>query len=191
MHIIFVTEIWGKTPHVDAMVSFFKDTADNITIVDPYDGADPAFPSEKEAYAQYQAQCGHAEFAERVSKALRESTEPTCLVGFSAGAGAVWSAVSADSVGTAKAAICFYGSSIRDMVDYDPKVPVDLVFSDNEPHFDVESVARTLQDIPNAQCYITPFAHGFMNPLSANFHGEAYHFWLKWIKDQLAEHMAS
>jgi len=190
MHIIFATEIWGKTPHVDLMASKFEDIASNITIIDPYDGSDPAFGSEEDAYARYTADCGHSQYGQRVLDALQLATEPTCLVGFSAGAGAVWSAVCAENVGAAKGAVCFYGSPIRNMMDYSPKVPVDLVFSENEPHFDVETVARTLQDIPLAQSYITPFEHGFMNPLSKNYHEEAYHFWLQWIKDQVVSHCA-
>lgn len=191
MHIIFATEIWGRSSHVDVMTDSFKDIASKITVIDPYDGTDPAFCSEEDAYARYVAECGHEKYAKRVSGALQQSAEPTCLVGFSAGAGAVWSAVCAENVGTATGAVCFYGSSIRNMIDYQPNIPVDLVFSENEPHFDVETVARSLQDIPLAQCYITPFEHGFMNPLSKHYHQEAYHFWLQWIKDQVVSHCAS
>lgn len=191
MHIIFATEIWGRNPHVDAMAAYFEDIASKVTVVDPYDGTDPAFGSEEDAYARYEAECGHEKYAQRVLEALQQSTEPTCLVGFSAGAGAVWSAVCAENVGAAKGAVCFYGSHIHNMMDYVPKVPVDLVFTENEPKFDVETVARSLQDIPLAQCYITPFEHGFMNPLSENYHQEAHGFWLQWIKDQIVSHCAS
>lgn len=187
MHIIFVTEIWGKTPHVDSMVSFYQETAESVTVVDPYDGTDPAFTSEEEAYQKYSAVCGHEAYAKRVVEAVKQAQEPVYLVGFSAGAGAVWSACCAELSEHIHGALCFYGSSIRTMTDSTPKVPVELIFSDNEESFDVESVARKLQDYPLAQCYITPFAHGFMNPLSANFHQEAYNFWLTWIRDQLME----
>lgn len=190
MHIIFATEIWGKTPYVDGMVSFFEDIATKITVVDPYDGTDPAFTSEEDAYARYVSECGHDRYARKVIEAAQQTTEPACLIGFSAGAGAVWSAACADNVGAVVGAICFYGSPIRNMMDYTPKVPVDLVFSDKEKSFEVEPVARELQDLPLAQCYITPFAHGFVNPLSANFHKEACQFWLQWIKDQLAPQAA-
>lgn len=188
MHIIIATEIWGKTPHVDAMVASFEEIASKVTVVDPYDGADPAFASEEAAHACYKEQCGDAVYAQRVAKTIAEAAEPVCLLGFSAGAGAVWTAASNSSVDTVKAAVCFYSSSIHTMTDYVPKVPVEFVFAKEEPHYDVENVARSLQDIKNVQCYITPFEHGFLNPASAQYDSEVYFFWLQWIKDQLAIH---
>ncbi|MCT4536422.1 dienelactone hydrolase family protein [Halodesulfovibrio sp.] len=188
MHIIIATDIWGKTPHLNAMAASFEEIASKVTIVDPYDGGDPEFASKDAAYAHYKEQCGDAAYVERVSQAVAEATESVCLLGFSAGAGAVWSAVSGSSVGTVKAAVCFYSSSIHTMTDYLPKVPVEFVFAKEEPHYDVENVARTLQDIENVQSYITPFEHGFLNPASAQYDSEVYFFWLQWIKDQLGLH---
>lgn len=185
MHIILATEIWGRTSHVNQMVTEFEKYSTAVTVVDPYDGIDPAFTSENAAYARFVKECGHTLFAERVSQVLLSSTAPTCLVGFSAGAGAVWSSICAENVGLAKGAVCLYGSSIRNMTEFDPKVPVELIFPEHEPHFSVREVVRALRNIRMATCHTTPFGHGFMNPLSKNYNEDAYHLWLQWIIEKI------
>lgn len=183
MHIILGTEIWGRTPHVVTMAKSLAEIA-SVTVVDPYDGNAPEFASEEEAYARFLEAGGHDAYAVQMAQALAEADEPTYLLGFSAGAGAIWSAVCGDERGIAKGALCFYGSHIRNLMGLETKVPVEMVFSDKEKHFDVEPVARDLQDKENVQCYLTHFEHGFMNPVYEHFNADVYGFWMDWIKDQ-------
>ncbi|MCG8529061.1 MAG: dienelactone hydrolase family protein [Desulfovibrionales bacterium] len=190
MHLIIGTDIWGRTPHVEAMAESFADVAKTVTIVDPYAGEDLNFSDEETAFSRFIETGGHARYAQCVADVVAAAEEPVCLLGFSAGAGAVWSAVNSHDSGQICCAMGFYGASIRTMMDVEPVVPVDLIFSDNEKHFDVEAVARDLQDKANVQCYIAPFVHGFMNPAYAHFDTEVYLFWVDWIKEQLLEHCA-
>ncbi len=186
MHVILVTEIWGHTKYVNKMADAFLCNASSVSVVDPYNGTDPGFVNEEEAYSCYLSECGHSEYAKRVSLALSRATAPVCLVGFSAGAGAVWSAVCKKEVDRAQGAICFYGSSIRTMTELVPSIPVDLVFSEHEPNFEVTQVVQALQKHPLTDCHLTPYGHGFMNPLSANYNSNAYQQWLTWIQDRVA-----
>jgi len=186
MHAIIATEIWGRTSHVEAMAARLGPLADGIIIVDPYDGQDPGFTSEEQAYACFKEVCGHSRFAEQVGRTLFEQNGPVVLLGFSAGAGAVWAAVTQEKAENAKGAICFYGSSIRNMLELQPKVPVDLIFPEHEPHFDVRATIDALGKKPLATCHTSPHGHGFMNPLSPSYDARAYETWMDWIEKRLA-----
>ena len=186
MHILIATEIWGRTPHTDGLAQSLCPAEGRVTVVDPYDGADPGFRDEDEAYAAFLDRCGHEEYGRRVRRALLEIAEPVFLAGFSAGAGAVWSAACARDTGRAVHAACFYGSAIRTMTGLTPRIPVDLIFPDHEPHFDVIRLADELAGKPLARCHVIPQAHGFMNPLSANHDVAAARHWTDWLKRRIA-----
>lgn len=185
MLIILVTEIWGRTPHVDLMAETLGRISNVVEVVDPYNGTDQQFANEEEAYSSFITRCGHDEYARRVSHVVSRATEPVFLVGFSAGAGAVWATACEKATPNVQSAICFYGSSIRTMLDAVPSVPVEIISPEHEPHFDVQGMLHTLRDKPMTQCHTVPYGHGFMNPLSANYNNEGYTFWLKWIQNHL------
>ena len=185
MHILIATEIWGRTPHVDALAQTLRKGRHDSLIVDPYDGLDPAFGSEDEAYAAYIEHCGHAAYARRVSQALHGLDGPVVLIGFSAGAGAVWATVCMDTPAPVVQAACFYGSAIRTMADKVPAVPVDLIFPAHESHFDVGELAARLQTKPHVTCHMTSEGHGFMNPLSAYHSADATSHWTRWLTETI------
>ncbi|QJB57045.1 dienelactone hydrolase family protein [Pseudodesulfovibrio sp. zrk46] len=185
MTILLVTEIWGRTSHVEAMADALRSVGNSVLIVDPYDGTDPGFVNEDEAYAEYLAACGHEEYARRVVQGLCEVEGPVSLLGFSAGAGAVWAAVT-EVTGEALSAFCFYGSSIRTMHDRTPRVPTYLVFPNYEKHFDVDEVIVQLQGKDRTQCFKADGGHGFMNPMSENYSENLHKLWFDWILEKLS-----
>jgi dienelactone hydrolase len=180
MEIILATEIWGRTPHTDALADRLRPYADRVTVADPFDGCDPRFASEEQAYAAYLDHGGLEPYARRVTDLAREAAHPALLIGFSAGAGAAWAAVCTRGLPILRAC-CFYGSAIRTMTDRVPSAPVDLIFPDAEPHFDVDELATTLQAIPLTSCHRAEAGHGFMNPLSANYDETASRHWTDWL----------
>jgi len=187
VEILIATEIWGRTAHVERLAEALCSSECTATIIDPYDGDDPKFLTEDEAYAEYLEHCGHEEFARRVSVALERATAPVCLVGFSAGAGAVWSAVCQTQTTFAQKAFCFYGSAIRDMAEHTPQVPVELIFPRHEPYFNVPDLVKRLETKEQVKCHVTPEGHGFINPLSAQYDQSAYDHWTHWLKGALAD----
>lgn len=186
MDIIIVTEIWGRTQYVEAFASSLGSSKNRIRVIDPYDGYDPKFVSEEDAYSTFTTACGHDGYAEQVCLAISQQTAPVCLVGFSAGAGAVWSAVCRNEFSFVKGAICFYGSSIRKMTELSPSVPVELIFSEYELHFEVKETIKALEHKPKVTCHVAPYRHGFMNPLSVNYDTKAYHQWLAWTQNRIS-----
>lgn len=187
MDILLATEIWGRTPHVDALANSLHPFAGRVMVADPYDGRDPCFPNETSAYAAYLEHCGHEEYARRVTLAAAEAAEPVFLVGFSAGAGAVWTAICTENLPVA-GACCFYGSAIRNLSDTTPNAPVDLIFPDQEDHFDVAALADVLAAKPLTRCHRAGAGHGFMNPLSANYSPAEHRFWMDWLISKASRH---
>lgn len=99
-------------------------------------------------------------------------------MGFSAGAAATYKALndfSSDSeqMKTIRHLIGFYPGQIRHHLDITPGCPVTLVFPRSEQHFDLDKVIDSLAKKANIRCIRAPFAHGFMNPLSASYHKRA------------------
>ena len=185
MHVLIATEIWGRTPHIEKLAGTLESAADAVTVIDPYSGTDPGFRDEDQAYAAFLELCGHEKYARRVRQALHKAVQPVFLAGFSAGAGAVWSAVCAQDTGHARYAACFYGSGIRTMTERVPRVPVDMIFPGHEPHFDVLALADTLREKPLIRCRMVPQGHGFMNPLSVRYDKEAARHWTAWLQQKI------
>ncbi|WP_338668930.1 dienelactone hydrolase family protein [Pseudodesulfovibrio methanolicus] len=180
MEIILATEIWGRTPHIDALAGRLRPHADRVTVADPFDGRDPHFATEEQAYAAYLDHGGLEPYARRVTDLVREAARPVLLIGFSAGAGAAWAAACTPGV-PLRRACCFYGSAIRTMADRAPLAPVDLIFPDREPHFDVDALAAALRAKPLVTCRRADAGHGFMNPLSENYDEAAGRRWTAWL----------
>ena len=180
MEIILATEIWGRTPHIDALSARLRPHARRVTVADPFDGHDPRFSSEEEAHAAYLDRGGLEPYARRIKALVAATAPPVLLMGFSAGAGAVWVAACTEDTPIIHAC-CFYGSPIRTMADRTPRVPIDLIFPDHEPHFDVDELANTLTAKPLVTCHRANAGHGFMNPLSANHDETASRHWTDWL----------
>ncbi|MFK4765930.1 dienelactone hydrolase family protein [Desulfobaculum sp. SPO524] len=185
MQILLATEIWGRTPHVDMMADTFRRVAASVTVVDPYGGADQGFVSEGEAYARYVETGGLEAYTNRVRDMLATLHGPVALVGFSAGAGAVWAVSRETPPVPLLAVLCFYGSAIRTMMDTPPQVPTDAIFPAHEPHYCVDDVICVLNRAPHVHCHTTPHGHGFMNPLSVNYAPSAAAKWLVWAQTRL------
>lgn len=173
MTTIIVTDIFGRTEHVEKIAVYFK----NSIIIDPYDGKNILFADEAQAYQYFNENCGLDRYTEKLSLALSGRVR---LIGFSVGASAVWNVLSSGF--DIESAVCFYGSRIRDNVEVITQCPVLAVFPAFEPSFDVDSVVAALSDKPNVEVEKTQYLHGFMNKLSVNFNAHGYLEYLHRIK---------
>lgn len=138
-------------------------------MVDPHHGTRKDYPDEDHAYAAFQAAGGMDAYVERCLEKILAGPAPRYLLGFSAGASALWKALGQVPEGTAERAQLFYGGQIRHFPDCQPACPVHLVFPAREALFSVEELMMVLQGRPRVTMERTPFLHGFMNPLSRNF----------------------
>ncbi|HEY0921339.1 dienelactone hydrolase family protein [Rheinheimera pacifica] len=178
--ILLVSDIFGLCTGLNRLAQdLAANAAVQIQLIDPYQGTAQQFADEQQAYAAYSAQCGHDRYAGWVAQALQAAPKPFDLViGFSAGAGALWRALVQVHADRVKQAVLFYPGQIHRHLAVAPQVPTQIVFGDSEPHFAVADICAQLQQQPAVSAVTTPFAHGFMNPASKAFNEAAYRQYL-------------
>jgi dienelactone hydrolase len=184
MKLLIAADIFGNTPA-------FNDLADQLSFgckdtirIDPYPGRAMNFKNEADAYACFQATVGLDNYINKISSVISGQTDDLLFIGFSVGASALW--VLSGRTRLPGPAICFYGSQIRHHLDVEPDNRVQLIFPEHEPHFNVETVIKSLSDKQGVTCTTVPFKHGFMNRLSTNFDSTGYqtyiHFITMWVQ---------
>lgn len=95
------------------------------------------------------------------------------LIGFSAGATAVWLSAAQPQSHPAFRALLFYGSRIRLYSELTPRFPIELIFAAHEAAFDPAALGADLAR-PDVWVEIAPGTeHGFMNPRSPGFSSQA------------------
>ncbi|MEF2146238.1 MAG: dienelactone hydrolase family protein [Desulfovibrionaceae bacterium] len=185
MRLYVVTEIYGQNEHTDEMARRLSVSGCPCSVVDPYDGRRLDLCSEADAYGRFMAECGHERYArlleQRICEDMESGAGPVRVVGFSAGASAVWGVACAAVPGLAYA-VCFYGSQIRFTANNVPCCPVDVVLPQFEDHYSVSALARQLDGHARVVCHETPWLHGFMNPLSSNYASDGYEYWMRWLE---------
>lgn len=176
-HILIVTDIFGQCNGLNHLLNALAVPAQQLIIVDPYCGNPQAFPSEREAYTAFTAQCGHEQYVKLVSAQLSALTFPIRLaLGFSAGATALWRAAAngQSEYSAIQHAVLFYPGQIYKCLNLQPKIPVKVVFGESEPHFSVTDLCGTLSQKQEVNTVITPYQHGFMNPASPAFNAQGF-----------------
>lgn len=108
-------------------------------------------------------------YARNAERQIASLTGPLHLLGFSAGASALWKAISRAPCPQVKKSWLFYSGQIRNLMECQPGCPVHFIFPRKEEHFEVDVVMRDLKGRPNLTLEKTTYLHGFMNPLSSNF----------------------
>jgi dienelactone hydrolase len=160
MHRIIVSDIFGRT---SALEKIAEALPGHVDIFDPYDSKHMGFSSEAEAYACFSSEVGMDTYADKLSEKIAAQTSQIDLLGFSVGASAVWKISNQEASKNVSAALCFYGSQIRDHIDITPKFPVRLIFPSSESHFLVSELIHSLEGKENVEIHRAEFLHGFMD----------------------------
>ncbi len=231
MNLLFVSDIFGQTSALDKLAFDLQtriqhkatDTAKSVDItsrdsichnischiVDPYAGKRFNFADEAEAYQYFSTHSTIEQYANDVSAVLAklDFKHATWVIGFSAGASAVWRlAASLEGEQYRNVhAVGFYGGQIRHLTELSPLVPMHLVFPKSEAHFDIDDLIETLAE-GQAASLTTPsenqskfssskfsqekvnYFHGFMNKCSAKFDPEGYAVWLENLANTIIQH---
>ncbi|CAM3985174.1 hypothetical protein [Pseudoalteromonas byunsanensis] len=168
---LIVSDIYGHTANLDA---FANELVGGIVICSPYDTKQSIRQrDEEDVYTQFVNTVGHDNYMSKVERAIALH-RPQLVIAFSAGASAAWRAIAHMQSGQPKKLIGFYPGQIRNYVDVQPKCQVDLLFPQQEEHFELTPVIQTLQKMANVNCTRTRYNHGFMNALSNQFNKYAY-----------------
>ena len=176
MHLLIVTDIFGRTSCTDTLMASLSDRYVSMEIIDPYKGVEIDFASETEAYEYFQTTIGLNGYIDKLLHHLRTDIKDCGrhLLGFSVGGSALWAASAEFKSEQSIKGICFYSSQIRNFLHLKPQWPIDLYFPKSEAHFEVKQVIEALSSTPRVQCITTPFLHGFMNEKSVNYNSSGY-----------------
>jgi len=186
MKIIIASDIFGKTPELEEFAAQISIISNNAVIIDPYEGEYLNFRNEDEAHRYFKKWVGIDSYKETVYTAIANIKRDLYLIGFSVGASAIW-ATSDRLVGkTNTQSICFYGSQIRNYVDVNPEIYIELIFPKHEAHFSVSDLSAEISLKNNVVCDTVIYLHGFMNKRSANFNNAGFEVYVNYIKKCLA-----
>lgn len=168
MNIVIAPDIFGITPSLNQLVKKLSKQAD-VAIIDPYHGEEMGFKDEQQAYQAFLDEGGLDVYTEQLKIILTYIEQPVVLIGFSAGASALWRLTDKKLGLHASHFIGFYPGQIRYYLDVEPHIPTTLLMPKQEAHFDLQAVINQLP-VSDTLC-ITQFdlAHGFMNPISGGY----------------------
>jgi dienelactone hydrolase len=188
MQLLIASDIFGRTAALEALAHQLGSSRATPLLVDPYGGLPQQFATEAAAYAHFQRDVGLDHYIEMLRSAVAgaDPDRPLVLLGFSVGASAVWVLGCEPGLPSGTHAYCFYGSQIRHYPDLAPRIGFEIFFPRWEPHFEVADLMRRLSSQEGLVCHRTPYLHGFMNKLSANFDSAAYNHYLGLLKKRLA-----
>ncbi|MDN4502753.1 dienelactone hydrolase family protein [Alteromonadaceae bacterium BrNp21-10] len=175
---LFVTDIFGNNGHLNPYISLCKSQGRQVQILDPYAGAKFDFADDQQAYEYFTQHAGHDYYLDLVQHHFSKLTQPTTVIGFSAGASAVWRAISQPTSMVDKF-IGFYPGQIRHYLDLAPQCATHLYFPQQEFHFDVEAVIASLLAKKTVDCVHSEYQHGFVNTASAHYSAEGSTLLLK------------
>ncbi|WP_445767218.1 dienelactone hydrolase family protein [Rheinheimera sp.] len=176
--VLLLTDIFGQCAGLERLLADLHHTGAEVHSVDPYQGKRQQFADETQAYSAYIEACGHDSYAAIAAQALQSHSQPFDLaIGFSAGATALWRALTATYNSKLKQAILFYPGQIHQHLALTPQVPTQVIFGHSEPHFAVADICRQLQQ-QGVTAISTPYAHGFINPASQAFAEAGYQQYL-------------
>lgn len=175
MHLIVISDIFGKTACLEQLITPLKNKYCHIDIIDPYSGNEIYFCDEQEAYRYFQSSTCLDNYAQKIVSFLKiKNIDTAChLLGFSMGGSALWQiSPSLPTLFTNNIPIkgcCFYSSQIRHLRHIQPKIDMELFFPKIEPSFDVHALVEKLEQKEKVTCRITDYLHGFMNQKSIHY----------------------
>lgn len=180
MGVMIVTDIFGLSESSDELVLFLNRFVSDVCVVEPYAGIRHDFKNEHEAYDKFVEKCGHENYFSLLKQRILE-TDPKFIVGFSAGANAVWR-LSDLAIGSCEKLFCFYPSQIFNHLYVMPKTLIEVIFPKEEASFDVNGINKEILLKPNTHSQVTSYGHGFMNKSSKAYDLEGTRFFLAHIK---------
>lgn len=187
--LLVCTDIFGATPD---LLTMFRPWRGQLQVLSPYDKP-YQFPDEQRAYQHFQQQGGLEHYRHKLQLLLLEqrlsAQTPLLAVGFSAGAAALWCESAMLSAGLIAQAYCFYGGQIRHYAELQPQCPTSLLWA-LETHFDQRQLAARLAGMPHVSSKHCHYAHGFMNPASANYRKQGAAYYQRWLMAQLQQRVA-
>lgn len=170
--VVVIQEIFGLTDHVSEMTQVFADAGYAALAPGLFDRVERGFHAEhdgagiQKGIAAVMASPWPQVMAD-VQAAIDALPKPCYVTGFCYGGAVTWMAA-AQCTGL-KAASCFYGRLIADLLGNTPTIPVMLHFGARDPSIPAENVERVRLAAPDSPLYLYDAGHGFCRTGSHDF----------------------
>jgi hypothetical protein len=185
LRVLYITDIFGQTPVFDEFVASVGGTQ-HLAVVSPFNQTGEYYKTEAQAYQAFLHDGGVDAYAYKIAAAIDRYPQLTHLIGFSAGASALYKVLSQQKREKGLSTTLFYPSQIRHFVDLTPTHACDIIFPAFESHFDVQTLISNMSGRPNVRIQQVAYSHGFMNQYSEQFNERAYQHYLCYIQQRLA-----
>lgn len=190
MRIVIATDIFGHGECIEELSNSLKNVCSSISIISPYAKSPVTLTDEHEAYCKFSSECGHERFSKLTTQIISASSARTFLVGFSAGAAAIWHSIGSNVFPNLIHFVGFYPTQIRNNLDLTPSCSTKIIFPCREDSFDVSEISKILTKKAAVECQLTDSRHGFMNPQSKNYDSAQAKTFSEAIKVTFLEHAA-
>ncbi|MEZ5995215.1 MAG: dienelactone hydrolase family protein [Hyphomonadaceae bacterium] len=174
--VLVLQEIFGLTSHIAAMCAHFADAGYEAIAPSLFDRVESGFQANHDPEG---VQKGIAavmaspwpQAAGDMQAAINALPQPAYVTGFCYGGAAAW--VAAAQCTGLKAASCFYGRLIANLLDRKPAVPVMLHYGAHDASIPPENVESVRAAAPESPIYLYDAGHGFCREGSNDFNAGA------------------
>lgn len=174
--VVVIQEIFGVTEHIEAMCGVFADAGYAALAPSLFERIEPGFNAGLDAAGVEKGRNAVAaspwdQIAGDVQAAINALPQPCYVTGFCYGGAVSWLAA-ARCTGL-KAASCFYGRLITDLLDTPPRIPVMLHYGARDASIPPEDIERVRLAAPDSPLYLYDAGHGFCRAGSNDFSAPA------------------
>ena len=174
--VVVIQEIFGLTDHVEEICGVFADAGYHAIAPSLFDRVEKGFlvGHDQDGIQRGIAAVMKSPWPQVVSDmqaAIDALPQPVYVTGFCYGGAAAWMAA-AQCTGV-KAASCFYGRLIANLLDHKPKAPVMLHYGARDASIPPENVESVRLAAPNSPLYLYDAGHGFCRAGSPDYDAAA------------------
>ncbi|MFN3465077.1 MAG: dienelactone hydrolase family protein [Terricaulis sp.] len=174
--VVVIQEIFGLTDHIEDMCRVFADAGYHAIAPGLFDRIERGFHA---GHDQEGIQKGIGavmkspwpQVVSDIQAAIDALPQPVYVTGFCYGGAATWMAA-AECTGL-KAAACFYGRLIANILDHKPKIPTMLHYGARDASIPPENVESVRLAAPDSPLYLYDAGHGFCRAGSSDYDAAA------------------
>lgn len=174
--VIVIQEIFGLTDHIAEMTEAFAAAGYDAYAPGLFERIEPGFHAGHDAPGIDKGRAAvaatpWAQVAADVQAVIDSAAKPAYVTGFCWGGAASWLAAARCS--SLKAASCFYGRAIADLLGDEPQIPVMLHYGAGDASIPMENVERVRAATPLSPLYLYEAGHGFCRKGSGDYNEAA------------------
>jgi dienelactone hydrolase len=185
--VLVASDIFGRSQAFESLQQEIIGTPETAIGVSPYKVSHNSFGTERLAYASFQTSGGIDAYIKKLTGIVQANNKLKHLIGFSAGAAALYRVMSLNPRNDIKLTL-FYPGKIRYFLEKSPSCPCHIIFPESESNFSLPDVIKVLKqqpELPELKVEQNAYHHGFMNKDSKAFNATAYNHYCQMLKGLL------